>query len=149
MVRKILYFLSLGLTTLALAPALAHLLELLNKIRLSGENYLVVQQIYRGWAMLGIVEAGALFSTAVLALVIRKKRKGLILTLMALLCILGALVVFFTFTYPVNQQTINWTVLPPNWQELRNQWEYSHAARAGLYLTALITLILSVLLESE
>jgi hypothetical protein len=25
-----------------------------------------------------------------------------------------SLIVFFTFTYPANQQTVNWTVLPDN-----------------------------------
>lgn len=45
----------------------------------------------------------------------------------------------------MNQQTNNWTVLPDNWQALRSQWDYSHAMNAGLYLIALIALILSVL----
>jgi hypothetical protein len=43
-------FLSLLFAALALAPAMAHLLELPNKINLSREDYLKVQQIYRGWA---------------------------------------------------------------------------------------------------
>jgi hypothetical protein len=47
---KTICFLSLLFVALALAPAMAHLLELLNKINLSREQYLVVQQIYRGWA---------------------------------------------------------------------------------------------------
>jgi hypothetical protein len=46
-------FFSLLFAALALAPALAHLLELPNKIGLSRDNYLVVQQIYRGWALSG------------------------------------------------------------------------------------------------
>jgi hypothetical protein len=36
-------------------------------------------------------------------------------------------------------------MLPANWQELRAQWEYSHAARAILYVLALGALTLSVL----
>lgn len=56
-------FISLLFTALALAPTLAHLLELPNKINLSREDYLTVQQIYRGWALLGIVVIGALIST--------------------------------------------------------------------------------------
>ena len=55
-------FIALLCTALALAPALAHLLELPNKINLSREDYLTVQQIYRGWALLGFVVAGALLS---------------------------------------------------------------------------------------
>jgi hypothetical protein len=46
------------------ALALAHLLELPNKIGLARDDYLTVQQIYRGWALLGIVVVAALISTA-------------------------------------------------------------------------------------
>lgn len=145
---KTVRFITLLFTSLALAPFLAHLLELPNKINLSREDYLTVQQIYRGWALLGIVVFGALISNLVLTIMVRKK-KVFILNLIAFLCILGTLVVFFTFTYPANQLTNNWTMLPPNWLGLRNQWEYSHATSAVLNLIALITLILSVLLSDE
>jgi len=53
--------------------------------------------------------------------------------------------VFWSLTFPVNQQTHNWTVLPETWMALRAQWEYSHAASAVLNLVALIALILSAL----
>jgi hypothetical protein len=46
---KTVYFFSLLFAALALAPAMTHLLELPNKINLSCEDYLTVQQIYRGW----------------------------------------------------------------------------------------------------
>jgi hypothetical protein len=142
-------FTSLLFTALALAPAMAHLLELVHKIQLSREEYLTVQQIYRGWSLLGIVVIGALLSTVLLAILVRKQRTPLMLTLIALLCMVAAQVVFWTLTYPANQATNNWTVLPTNWQELRAQWEYSHATGAGLNLIALITLILSVLVRGE
>ena len=45
---KIALFLSLLFTALALAGGFAHLFELLNKIELSAQDYLTVQQIYRG-----------------------------------------------------------------------------------------------------
>jgi hypothetical protein len=61
----------------------------------------------------------------------------------------GTQVLFWTFTFPANQQTHNWTVLPENWLALRQQWEYSHAASAGLNLMAFVALILAVLLKDE
>jgi hypothetical protein len=146
---KAVRFLSLLFTALALGPSLAHLLELPNKINLSAGDYLTVQQIYRGWALLGIVWAGALLSNVVLTVMVRKKPKVFILNSIASLCIVGMFVVFFVFTFPANQQTNNWTMLPANWLDLRNQWEYSHAATAGLNLVALIALILSVLARDE
>ena len=48
MLIKSLYFIALFFVALALGPALAHLLELPNKITLAREDYLTVQQIYRG-----------------------------------------------------------------------------------------------------
>jgi len=36
-------------------------------------------------------------------------------------------------------------MLPPNWAELRAQWEYSHAVSAELNLVPLVPFILSVL----
>lgn len=128
---------------------MAHLLELLNKINLSREQYLVVQQIYRGWALLGFVVAGALLSTLALTISLRRKRRAFIPALIAFLCIAGTQVVFWTYTYPANQATKNWTMLPENWEELRRQWEYSHATSAILNLIALVMVSLSVLVRDE
>src|SRR5215813_11475725 len=143
------YFLSLLFAALALAPAMAHLLELPNKIHLARDNYLIVQQIYRGWAFLGFVVVGALLSSLALTITVRKEHKAFMFAFIALLCIAGTQVVFWTYTYPANQATNNWTMLPDNWVELRRQWEYSHATSAVLNLVALVTLIVSVLARQE
>ena len=135
---------ALFFAALALAPALAHLLELPNKIGLSREQYLTVQQIYRGWALLGIVILGGLVSTLVLTILSYGRRREFALALTAFLCIVGTQAVFWTFTFPTNQETLNWTILPGHWAALRAQWEYSHAASAVLNLGALVALILSV-----
>jgi hypothetical protein len=140
-------FLSVLFTAVSMSAAFAHLFELPNKINLPREDYLTVQQIYRGWALLGIVVIGALVSTLVLTVMVRDNYKMFYLTLTATICIALSLVVFFMFTYPANQQTLNWTMLPENWEELRRQWEYSHATGAGLYFVALIALPLSLLVE--
>ena len=66
MTLTVLRFASVMLTAVAMAAGFAHLLELPNKIGLSREDYLKVQQIYRGWALLGIVVTGALVCTVVL-----------------------------------------------------------------------------------
>jgi hypothetical protein len=68
---KAIYFASLLFAGLALAPAMAHLLELPNKIDLTGEDYLVVQRNYRGWALLGVVVVAALLSTLALTIMLR------------------------------------------------------------------------------
>jgi hypothetical protein len=142
-------FSSLLFAALALAPALAHLLELPNKISLAQDDYLTVQQIYRGWALLGFIVAGALVSSLSLTVMVRKRPKEFALTLIAFLCIMGTQIVFWTFTFPANQLTSNWTVLPDNWMALRSQWEYSHAASAVLNFFALVALIFSVLVQKK
>jgi hypothetical protein len=133
------FFLALLFAALALVPSGAHLAELANKMRLSGAEYQIVQQIYRGWALFGIIVAGALASALALTIALRHHRTAFKPALVALLCIVGTQVVFWTFTFPVNQTTVNWTVLPSNWHELRVRWEYSHAASAGLNLAAVTT----------
>lgn len=142
-------FLSLVFAALAMAPALAHLLELPNKINLSHDEYLIVQQIYRGWALLGIVVFGALAFSLLLTIMVQHQPKRFRLALFGFVCIVATQVVFWTFTYPANQQTNNWTMLPENWEALRRQWEYSHAASAGLNFIALIALVLSVLVHDD
>lgn len=145
MSKKTIYFIALFFVAVALGPALAHLLELPNKINLTREQYLTVQQIYRGWALLGIVVFGALLSTLALTITLRHQRNAFIFALIAFLCIVGTQIVFWTYTFPANQLTNNWTMLPENWTDLRRQWEYSHATSAGLNLLALVAMILSVL----
>jgi hypothetical protein len=87
---------------------------------------------------------GAPLSTLILTILVRKWPNEFALSLVAFLCIVGTQVVFWTFTFPTNQQTSNWTVLPENWTTLRMQWEYSQAASAVLNLIAFIALAFSV-----
>jgi len=144
MVINLVKFVSIALTALALVPAGAHLMELVNKIRLPAESYLVVQGIYRGWALSGILVIAALLSTLTLAFILRGQQ-GFVAAVIAALCIAGTQIVFWSFTFPVNTATQNWTILPENWQELRTRWEYSHAASALLNLGALFAAIWAAL----
>jgi hypothetical protein len=147
--RNAIFFSSLLFTALATGGGLAHLYAFLNKIQFSAEEYLIAQQIYRGWALLGIVVFGSLISILILTIVVRRESKVFPLVLTALLCIVGSQIVFWVFTFPANQQTQNWTVLPSNWLNLRTQWEYSHAAGAGLDLVALSMLFVAALTKSR
>jgi hypothetical protein len=59
-------------------------------------------------------------------------------------------VIFFAFTEPANIVIRSATLesIPANWEQLRNQWEYSHLARFFCHLTAFSALVLSVLVET-
>lgn len=126
---------------LALVPAGAHLAELPHKFTLPAHEYLVVQQLYAGWSLFGAVVVGALLSTGVLIVLVRREPRLLAMAALAFLCILATQIVFWVFTQPANRATRNWTVLPDNWTQLRTQWEYSHAVSAVLNLIALFALL--------
>ncbi|MGH6948116.1 MAG: hypothetical protein ACREDZ_12375 [Kiloniellales bacterium] len=145
MTQKIAYFLALLFAVLTFAPAAAHLLELMNKMTLGQADYFVVQQIYRGWALLGIVVIGGLVSSLALTVVLRKRQGPFLWALGAFLCALASHLVFWIWTYPANRATENWTRVPANWEELRLQWEYGHAGGAVLGLFAVVALICSLL----
>jgi hypothetical protein len=147
--RRVAQFLAIVLTALALVPAGAHLFELPNKIGLAEDAYFVVQGIYRGWALFGIVLFGALAANLALAIVVWRQRAPFWLALGAFLLVAATLAIFFTWTYPANQATSNWTVVPADWQELRIQWEYAHAANAVLTFLALCAVTWSVLLTRD
>jgi hypothetical protein len=65
-IQSVIQFCAILFTALALVPALAHAMELPNKMRLPREHYLTVQSIYRGWALVGVLVVGALASTFLL-----------------------------------------------------------------------------------
>ena len=142
-------FLAIVLTALALVPAGAHLAELPNKIGLDQEAYFIVQSIYAGWALFGIALFGALAANLALAIMVRRQRAPFRLALSAFLLVAATLVIFFIWTYPANQATSNWTVVPANWQQLRTTWEYAHATNAVLTFLALCAVTWSVLLTRD
>src|SRR5690606_552302 len=74
MTGKLLAFLALVLTALALVPGGAHLFALPNKLPLDQQGYFAVQGIYRGWALLGGVQIAALLADLGLALAVRRRR---------------------------------------------------------------------------
>lgn len=145
MMVRLVQFLAVVLSALSLVPAGAHLAALPNKIALPQADYMTVQSIYKGWAILGTLWIAAIAANALLAAVVRSQHGPLWLAALAAFCFAFALVIFFLWTFPANQATNNWTTAPENWEALRRQWEYSHAANAALALLALCLTTLSVL----
>lgn len=146
---RILQFVAMMLTALALVPGGAHLFALPNKIHLSETDYFVTQSVYWGWALFGIVLIGAILANFALAVVIRSQRRPFIFTLINLLCLLATLAIFFVFTFPANQATNNWTEIPANWEQLRWKWEVSHAVNAMITFVGFCSLTISLLVARE
>lgn len=139
-------FLSLALM---LGASLGHLFELPHKMQLSGAEYLTVQQIYQGWNRLGFAVFVALATSVALTISLRANRPAFAWSLSSLSALAGTQLVFWTWTFPVNTETQNWTILPDQWMRLRAQWEYSHAAGALLCPAALMALVLAVLASTQ
>jgi hypothetical protein len=121
------------------------LLELPNKIDLARDQYFIVQRVYRGWNRLAFLLLVQLLSLVALAVLARRAPREFLPTLVAILCLVAAQAVFWTFTYPANVGTDNWTTMPDNWETLRRHWEYSHAVGAVLQIAAMSALIVAVL----
>jgi hypothetical protein len=138
-------FLAVILTALALVPGGAHFFELLNKIELDQAQYFTVQSIYRGWALFGVVLFGALFLNLAMAIMLRDQRTAFWFAAAAVIGLVANLAIFFVWTYPANVATNNWTTIPENWQALRAQWEYSHAANALVMFASFCLVTLSAL----
>jgi len=138
-------FAALVITALALVPSAAHLAALSNKIGLPQAEYFTVQGIYHGWAILGLLWPAAIVLNGVLAYLARAQHGPFWLAIGAASCFILMLAIFLLWTLPANQATGNWTSVPGNWDTLRRQWEYSHAANAEIAFIALCLTALSVL----
>jgi hypothetical protein len=129
-------FLAVAITGLALVAPAAHLFVLANKIGLPRDQYFIVQGIYNGWWMLGLLLPLAVLANIAHAWLARADGVALTLALLAAGLVVVELLVFVAWTQPANAATRNWTVQPDNWEALRRQWEYSHAANAGIMFAA-------------
>ena len=138
-------FLAIVTTGLALIAPGAHVFELLRKMALPDAQYHIVQDIYRGWWIVGLLLPAALIANAALAIAVKDdgSARGLAIGAAALLLI--NLVVFAVWTLPVNRVTSDWTVHLPDWEALRRQWEYSHAVNAVITLAAFCASTLAAL----
>ncbi|MDV2997075.1 MAG: hypothetical protein N4J56_006780 [Chroococcidiopsis sp. SAG 2025] len=167
----VLQILSAILIAVALALALAHALEFPGKMRLTKEAYFAMQPIYYypGFTIGGGVgEFGGLVVTLVLLFFTPLGSAEFWLTLVALLGLVGMQVVYWLLTHPVNQFWLEGENLnrfsagffsfaasrsnktrPVDWTDLRNQWEYSHVARAGFALVSLIAMIVAVWVNGQ
>jgi len=143
------FFIALLATAFAFGAALAHALELPNKISLSANDYFVAQKAYRGWDRLGYLLAVQLIALIGLAVLSRHTTSVFWLVVTALACLVAAQIVFWIYTYPANVATRNWTIVPDNWQTLRGRWEYSHAVGALFQLMALCSLLVAALGRSR
>jgi hypothetical protein len=128
-----------------LIPAGAHFFELPNKMALAPADYMITQRIYAGWAWFGFPIFLSMALLAIHAVLVKNARSAMWLSLAAVALIALTQTIFWSFTYPMNELTQNWTVTPANVEEARRQWEYSHAANAVLTFFAFVAACIAVI----
>ncbi len=140
-----------AITSVALCviPAGAHFFEHANKMALSPADYMTVQQIYAGWAYFGIAVVLALLTTLAHTIAVRRNRIAAVLSFASFVTLTGTQAIFWTWTYPMNVATRNWTKMPAAFEAARRQWEDSHAVAAVLAFAALLLLVVSALLHNS
>jgi Domain of unknown function (DUF1772) len=156
------------LVAMAMAMSLAHALEMPGKLRLEKHVYYAMQPIYYPGFTVGggIGEFGGTIATALLLFLTPSwDLAAFWLTLVALLGLVAMQAVYWTWTHPVNRFWVEGQRLDrvnarffaiggarsgregrrrPEWTELRDRWEYSHVARAGLALSSFVLLVIAV-----
>ncbi len=150
---RALRLLTIMLTALSMGVALCHLLEMPAKLTYDPALWLTLLHTLYPPAfgtIGGAAEVGAVVATIVLAVVVRRRRPAFDWTLAGALCLLAAHAAFWIWVAPVNATM---GAAPPhappaNWMALRDQWEYTHAARAILQVIALGAFVVSILVET-
>lgn len=129
-----------------LVPEGAHFFEMFNKSKLAPGDYMIVQRIYDGWALFGVVIVLALGCTLLHAIAMWRSPGARRLSLASFASLMGTQAMFWSFIYPMNSLTKNWTAMPDNLEAVRRQWELAHATSAGVTLLAFVLVLCSVIL---
>jgi hypothetical protein len=161
---------SILMVALAMAPALAHLLEFPRKSRLTKDACVTVQPIYYpGFTIAGGAgEVGGLIAVLAVLLLTPQGTPACWLRLVALAALLGMQFVFWLFTQPVNTFWLQSTSLggfgeaffnvgsgthrvhpddPDGWKRMRDRWEYSHIVRAALATFSFLLLVVAAITQ--
>jgi hypothetical protein len=152
MLVRNLRLITIMLAALTMGMALCHLLEMPAKMRYEGALWLTLLQTLYGvfGPASAIIESGAVTAAAILAFFVRRRHAVFNWTLLGALCLIAANLAWWIWVSPVNAALSAMTpeTLPADWTRLRDQWEYTHAARAVLQIIALGAIVYSVLVET-
>jgi hypothetical protein len=146
---RIVQFLAIVLTALALVPLGAHLASLPNKINLTAEQYFVVQSSYAGWFLFALAQIPSVIVAFALAFMLRADALPFRLALLGAVCMAATLAVYFVWVNPANLATNQWTIIPEHWETVRRHWEYGHAASALFNIVALCAVTAAVVASRE
>lgn len=145
---SLLRFSSIMSTAVTMSAAFAHFMELPAKMNYDGPLYAKLHRtLYPNFGRVaGIAEIIAVITTAAFAWKVRQKQPGSFPAVTAAATGLAiAHGAFWICVEPANKNIASWDLdaIPPDWKHWRDQWEYTHAARAALVTGALAALVTS------
>jgi hypothetical protein len=130
-------FFALFAVALTLGLTFAHVLEIPGKLRLGGDQWLIVQQnLYIGFGTVGaIIEIAGIILVWLLLFMSRHHRAAFYWVLVAASCVTAGLGVWFRLVSPMNAIVSGSMAasLPADWTAVRNQWEVGQAIHAALF----------------
>lgn len=152
--------LALLLLAVTMGLSLAHALEFPGKLRLDEPTYRAVQAIYYpGFTIGGLVgEFGGMLALVVLLVITPAGSERFWWTAAALGLLLAGHATYWIVTHPVNSAWLKGVDLAgtsriffglfsapdADWRHMRNVWEASHVARAGLHTLGFLALTLAL-----
>jgi hypothetical protein len=152
---------ALFLVAVTMGLSLAHALEFPGKLRLDEPTYRAVQAIYYpGFTTGGLIgEFGGMLTLVALIILTPTTAERFWWTVAALGFLVIGHVVYWVVTHPVNAAWLKDTDLAgiskmffglfsapdADWQHMRNVWEYSHVARAGLHILGFLSMTLALI----
>jgi len=149
---------ALFLVAVTMGLSLAHALEFPGKLRLDEPTYRAVQAIYYpGFTIGGLIgEFGGIFALAALLMLTPTTTERFWWAAAALGLLVVGHATYWIITHPVNTAWLKDTTLAgmskmffglfsapdADWRHMRNVWEYSHVARAGLHTLGFLSMTL-------
>jgi hypothetical protein len=153
---------SLFLVVATVIPSAAHALELPGKLRLTQEEYFVVQAIYHpGFAVISAAEPLSIIAVVALLVLTPSGTTIFWLRVVALLATVLTHVLYWTLTAPANKIWFRDEALSgsaqrfceaggsvdeTDWTMFRDLWEWSHLCRAATSVIALVLLAVALVI---
>jgi hypothetical protein len=152
---------ALFLVAVTMGLSLAHALEFPGKLRLDEPTYRAVQAIYYpGFTTGGLIgEFGGMLALVALIILTPTTAERFWWTVAALGLLLIGHATYWVVTHPVNAVWLKDTNLTgmsemffglfsapdADWKHMRNVWEYSHVARAGLHILGFLSMTMALI----
>ncbi|MEO8422182.1 MAG: hypothetical protein ABI457_13405 [Hyphomicrobium sp.] len=125
-------------------PAGAQVFELSGKLALSPADYVMVQSVHHAWVLFASTMLVASAAIGLHSYLVSRNATSFGWSMVALVLVGAAQIVFWAIAYPANAATDGWSVVPVDFELLRRKWEYAFAAAGILSFAGLLALVRSI-----